>query len=173
MFNRGLSTIRGTRLLPLVVLYLGMCTPPVYAASCEQPEHRAFDFWLGDWQVHTPDGELAGYNHIEREYGGCVIHERYTSVRDFRGESLNIYDATRGIWHQTWVDNSGQLLILEGGIIDGNMVLEGETAGDNGSSTRQRITWTANPDGSVRQLWESRDAGPGWTVVFDGLYTRR
>lgn len=46
------------------------------AAPCDAPAHREFDFWLGQWQVHTPDGEMAGSNHIERGYGGCVLHER-------------------------------------------------------------------------------------------------
>ena len=28
------------------------------AASCGAPENRQFDFWVGDWQVHRPDGSL-------------------------------------------------------------------------------------------------------------------
>ena len=47
------------------------------AAPCADLQHRAFDFWIGEWQVRTPDGKLAGVNRIEREYGGCVLHERY------------------------------------------------------------------------------------------------
>ena len=81
----------------------------VFAAQpgpCDTPAHRAFDFWLGDWQVHTPDGKLAGHNRVESRYGGCVVHEHYTSATSkYQGESLNIYDASRKVWHQTWVDN--------------------------------------------------------------------
>ena len=150
---------------------------PAYAAepppACSAAEHREFDFWLGSWDVHTPDGRLAGRNEIASEYGGCVIHERYTTERGYRGESLNMFDAGRRTWHQTWVDNSGTLLRLEGGLRDGSMVLEGETAGAGGRVTRHRITWTPNADGSVRQLWESTDAEGRWTVAFDGRYTRR
>jgi hypothetical protein len=148
---------------------IGAGSPPPCAAA----EHREFDFWLGSWNVHTPDGRLAGRNEIEREYGGCVIHERYDTDRGYRGESLNVYDAGRKVWHQTWVDSSGTLLLLEGGLRDGSMVLEGETAGEGGRSARHRITWTPNADGSVRQLWESTDAEGRWTVAFDGRYTRR
>ena len=36
------------------------------AGPCESAAHRAFDFWIGEWNVHTPDGKLAGVNRIER-----------------------------------------------------------------------------------------------------------
>jgi hypothetical protein len=49
------------------------------------------------------------------------------------------------------------------------MVLSSAPAG-----TVQRIAWSVNDDGSVRQLWESTDdAGKTWTVQFDGRYIRR
>src|SRR5512138_595862 len=142
------------------------------ASTCDSAAHRAFDFWVGQWQVKTLHGKLAGVNRIEREYDGCVLHERYTTSRGYRGESLNIYDASRKVWHQTWVDTTGLLLLLEGGIRDGTMVLEGQTVDANAQATKHRITWTPNADGSVRQLWESTDAGGRWTTAFDGLYTR-
>lgn len=145
----------------------------VLAAPCDAPAHRAFDFWIGEWEVRTPDGKLAGINRIASEYGGCVLHERYDTERGYRGESLNIYDAGRKRWHQTWVDTDGTLLTLEGDLRDGQMVLEGQTQAMDGSTTRHRITWTPNADGSVRQFWESTDAKGAWTVAFDGRYTRR
>ena len=38
-------------------------------------------------------------------------------------------------------------------------------------SQRERITWTPNADGSVRQHWEtSTDDGKTWKTSFDGLY---
>lgn len=157
-----------------LALALGWFAAAVLAASaCEAPAHRAFDFWLGEWQVRTPDGKLAGVNRIESEYGGCVLHERYTTGRGYSGESLNIYDAGRKSWHQTWVDSSGTLLRLEGGIHGRSMVLEGQTMGTDAEVTRHRITWTPDADGSVRQLWESTDVKGQWSTVFDGRYTRK
>jgi len=144
-------------------------TPP----ACGEPASRAFDFWIGDWNVHTPDGKLAGQNRITREYGGCVIHEHYSTARGYSGESLNIYDRARGVWHQTWVDNGGLLLLLDGGMHDGAMVLEGQTLDHAGKPVKQRITWTPHADGSVRQLWETRAEGGEWAVAFDGTYRKR
>jgi hypothetical protein len=141
---------------------------------CQAPEHRQFDFWVGTWTVTTPNGQVAGTNTIERAMNGCVLHESYTATSGYHGESFNIYDAARGVWHQSWVDSSGLLLSLEGGFEDGEMVLQGETVGPDGAVSQQRITWSV-VDGDpnrVRQLWESRKADGDWTVAFDGLYTR-
>jgi hypothetical protein len=143
------------------------------ATPCAGAEHRVFDFWVGDWNVHGADGKLAGTNSITREMGGCVLHERYVTGRGYSGESFNVYDAPRKVWHQTWVDSAGLLLLLEGGMQDGRMVLEGQTTGAAGKLTRHRISWTPDADGSVRQLWESTAPNGDWTVAFDGRYTRK
>ena len=90
--------------------------PVAAVGRCEAGDHRQFDFWLGDWNVYAPDGKLAGVNSISSEYEGCVLHERYSTDRGFSGESLNAYDPVRKVWHQTWVDSSGTLLLLEGGL---------------------------------------------------------
>lgn len=167
--NARRSAVQATMSL---ILWLA-CAEIAWAAPCDAVEHRAFDFWLGEWRVTTTDGKVAGTNRIESRYGGCVLHERYVTGRGYSGESLNIYDAARKVWHQSWVDNSGTLLLLEGGIRDGKMVLEGETAGADSRVTKHRITWTPNPDGSVRQHWESTNDRGEWSTAFDGHYTKQ
>jgi hypothetical protein len=142
-------------------------------APCASIEYRQFDFWLGDWEVYGANGKLAGTNRITRAYDGCVLREQYETARGYSGASLNIYDAGRKKWHQTWVDTAGTLLQLDGGLVEGKMVLEGATVDAKGSSTRHRITWTPNPDGSVRQFWESTNAAGEWGVAFDGRYVRK
>lgn len=143
------------------------------AEPCDAPEHRQFDFWLGEWEVRTPDGKVAGTNKIEREYDGCVVHERYATGRAFKGESLNAYDAGRRVWHQTWVDNQGTLLLLEGGLQGSSMVLAGQIVSIDGQPVKHRISWTPNADGSVRQHWETTDEKGQWRTAFDGRYTRK
>ena len=146
---------------------------PPPAAPCAGAEHHQFDFWIGDWRVAKPDGTFAGMNRVTREYGGCVIHEHYVTGKGYSGESLNMYDAARTVWHQTWVDDSGLLLTLDGKWDGKSMVLEGRAPDASGALTAQRITWTPNADGSVRQLWETTDGKGTWTVVFDGHYTKK
>jgi tetratricopeptide (TPR) repeat protein len=133
---------------------------------CQDEQYRAFDFWLGQWDVTTPT--RAGWqasSSITVSNDGCSIDENYTSPSGMHGKSINFYDAGRDVWHQTWIDNQGSPLYLEGKLEDGAMVLADE---------RNRITWTQLPDGRVRQLWEmSSDGGETWTTAFDGYYQRK
>ncbi|HSC46689.1 MAG TPA: hypothetical protein VLG68_01240 [Gammaproteobacteria bacterium] len=141
--------------------------------ACNAASYREFDFWLGDWNVSSPDGRLVGHNRVQKSYNGCVLQENWTGVKGGTGSSFNIYDAPRKVWHQTWVDSMGSLLTLEGGVKDGRMVLSGEQVQPDGKKLQNRITWTPQKDGSVRQLWESSsDGGKTWKVVFDGIYRK-
>jgi hypothetical protein len=144
--------------------------------TCEAPEHRQFDFWVGEWNVTAPNGNAAGENRISRILGDCVLLEEWTGASGGVGKSYNVWDRTRKVWHQTWVDASGNLLQLEGNLVDGAMVLEGTTIGADGSTVMHKVTWSkegSDPD-RVRQYWQSsRDGGQTWTTAFDGLYTRK
>lgn len=142
------------------------------AGTCSGAEHRAFDFWLGDWVV-TADGRVAGHNTIRRVAGGCGLLESWRSARGGTGRSVNFYDPSDGRWHQLWIGSNGLRLRLRGRISDGAMVLTGERSGENGEQVRDRITWTALEGGGVRQHWEaSVDGGGNWRTVFDGVYRR-
>ena len=169
------------RLLPALALVVsltpGVATAPAWAQTgpCATPAHRAFDFWVGRWEVTQPNGTVAGRNTIRSRMGGCVLHEHYLTPRGYEGDSFNLFDAARGVWHQSWVDVGGTLLQLDGGLEGDAMVLSGETVDAQGNATLQRITWNqvdGDPD-RVRQHWEaSTDGGATWTTAFDGLYTR-
>lgn len=147
-------------------------TPAAIADSCEGEGHRAFDFWLGAWEV-TVDGELAGHNEVRRVAGGCGLLESWRSAGGGAGSSVNFYDPTDDRWHQVWVGSSGSRLRLEGGREGRSMVLSGERLGSDEDTIRDRITWTPLEGGAVRQVWEvSADGGEGWRTVFDGVYRR-
>jgi len=141
------------------------------ASSCSDTVHGAFDFWIGDWEVHSPDGKLAGHDTVERVAGSCGLLESWTGAGGGTGRSLNFLDPSDGAWHQLWVGSGGLVLRLSGGLEDGSMVLRGR---GNGPSRLQRITWTPLDDGRVRQLWEvSEDEGESWKTSFEGLYSKR
>ena len=145
---------------------------PAPAPACTAPEYRQFDFWVGDWNVVSGD-RTAGTNEVRAIHGGCALQENWRGAGEggINGTSLNAYDRATGRWHQTWIDSGGTLLRLEGGLVDGAMVLAGDQPGVGARGVRHRISWTPNPDGSVHQLWEaSQDGGLSWTVLFDGLY---
>lgn len=143
---------------------------------CTSTEHRQFDFWLGDWDVTTPDGKLAGRNQITRIAGGCALHEHWVGRGGFTGQSLNAWNPRTRRWQQTWLDSSGARLDLEGSWREGAMELEGREPNPEraGTTLRHRIRWTPNADGSVRQHWQtSEDDGRTWATAFDGRYARR
>ena len=141
--------------------------------SDEIPARRPdFDFWLGEWAVHLRDTEeLVGHSHIARGQLGHVLIENYTTANGkFSGMSLNGYDHVAGQWHQCWMDMTGLVLDLYGNVVDGAMVMSGVVQ----PGKQERITWTPDPDGSVRQHWQqSTNDGVTWATVFDGTYRRQ
>jgi hypothetical protein len=66
-----------------------------------------------------PEGRRRGYESDHSRDGRCVLHEHWVGSKGGNGESFNIYDGATKQWHQTWVDNSGTLLALNGGLVGG------------------------------------------------------
>lgn len=155
----------------LLSMSLGAQTPPPSPAL--PPEARQFDFWIGDWEVTNPAGKVAGTNKIDSIAGGAGLLEQWTGATGYTGRSLNAWNAAKKQWQQYWVGSDGGVLELSGVLVDGRMVLVG---GREVGGTRriEKITWTPNPDGTVRQHWEqSADGGKTWTTAFDGLYRKK
>ena len=146
-------------------------------APCSSPEHRQFDFWIGDWEVRDPAGELQGTNRVEKILGGCVLMENWTGESGSHGKSFNTYSAAHGEWRQFWVADAGYILELAGGLdADGRMVLTGDSPSqkDPGETVRHEIAWTPQEDGTVRQHWRaSEDGGGSWRDVFVGIYKKK
>lgn len=169
-----LLSLSGLCLFPMLGLTDG--TAPARPAPCSAPEYHQFDFWIGNWDVYDPTGKtLQGTNEITRPLGDCVLQEHWAGSQGGKGQSFNVYDATRKLWHQTWIDDHGGLLLLDGGLVDGKMVLSGEKPAHGKQPAHiDRITWEPLAGGDVRQLWEtSTDQGKTWSVAFDGRYKRR
>jgi hypothetical protein len=149
--------------------------PTPVPKPCIAPENRQFDFWLGDWDVVDPQGQPQGTSRIESILSGCVVLENWTGG-GMSGKSFNIYDTSARKWRQSWVDDRGSVLLLEGEFRDGKMVLEGRRPGAQGGVVLNRITWNriGGDPNRVRQVWEaSRDDGKSWKTLFDGTYRRK
>ena len=159
--------------------HLGLLLLMTFSASAQAPppvlppESRQFDFWVGEWDVTNPAGKMAGQSKIELIAGGAGVLENWTGAGGYTGRSLNAWNATQKEWQQYWVGSDGGVLQLVGGIVEGRMVLSAERE-VRGQRRLERITWTPNADGTVRQHWEqSTDGGKTWTTAFDGLYRKR
>ncbi len=136
--------------------------------------YRHFDFWLGEWDVMV-NGRKVGDNSITMPTGGCAIHENYTTAGNYAGQSINFYDPIDKKWHQHWVGSGGDVYnYLETKREEGLLQFESKFMNPNGNISLSRLTFTLNPDGTVRQLFEnSNDNGKTWTPAFDGLYVRK
>jgi hypothetical protein len=166
----------------LIALLLSSQTLAAFAATPPAPpgcpasktEHHQFDFWIGDWDVRDRAGAMQGHSHIEAIVQGCGIAEHWQGAKGGNGVSYNAWDPASGKWHQFWIGNGGNVLYLEGGIENGRMTMVGSQMQANGKPSLQRIGWTAQPDGSVIQVWDqSTDAGKTWVVAFEGIYRKR
>jgi len=174
LVRRATTTIALGALLAVATPARAQDAPPPPQRPCSGPEHRQFDFWVGDWEVTQPDGTVAGANRIEVILGGCVLQESWRSANGKSvGHSFNLYSRD-GKWHQTWVDNGGLLLELVGGLEDGRMVMSQERTGPDSQKALHEISWTKLETGQVKQHWRiTTDDRQTWKDVFVGIYTRK
>lgn len=157
-------------LVPLALVAQQPSPPPPPVAP---PESAQFDFWVGEWEVTGKGGKVVGRSRIEKIASGWGLLENWESPR-FPGKSINAWNPAKKCWQQFWVGSGGAILELTGGLdAHGSMVIRGENPAPNGDTLLNRITYTPNADGTVRQHWEiSSDGGATWSTSFDGLYRR-
>ena len=138
-------------------------------AFCRAPEYRQFDFWAGDWDafdVANPATKVARIR-VDLILDGCVLREDYEGADGHKGQSFNIYDGSRKIWHQSWVTNRGELLLIEGRVEHGMIVLSGE---DRAKGALVRGAWKPEK-GNVRETAvTSTDGGKTWKPWFDLVF---
>ena len=145
------------------------------AFPCEHDSRFSeFDFWIGEWDVHTASGQFAGSNRIAREESGCVLTEHWVSAGG-TGSSVNFVDKISDEWVQVWNSQAGAQINIRGGLTAEGMRLTGTIHYvANGTTAPFRGLWTALPDGRVRQYFEqSNDEGQTWAPWFEGFYTRK
>lgn len=142
----------------------------------DDPVHREFDFWVGEWAVFT-GGRRAGTNRIERRLGGCALAETWTNVQGREGRSFNWVDRssfTQPRWRQLWIDDMGNTLdYTDGAVRDGAMRFSGHTLDARGDTVLQKLTFVPVHADTVRQVFEqSTDGGVSWRTTWEGLYVR-
>jgi tetratricopeptide (TPR) repeat protein len=165
--DKDLDNIRGTKEYKLLEEKLDKAIRP-----CEyDPAARQFDFWVGDWDVKTQQGQNAGKNTVQKLEDGCLLLENWTSSIRGTGKSINFFDKQANKWRQIWVDNSGNSTLFTGEFKAGSMRYEAESTGADGKKTPIRLTFTPLDKTHVRQYGEkSTDDGKTWTITYDFVY---
>jgi hypothetical protein len=162
-------------LLLLILSLSGYATPSPQQSPagkpCDQPAYRQFDFWIGDWNAYDiVTGKKDAHVKVERILDGCVLHENYEAINGHKGQSFSIYDASRKLWHQTWVTNDGRLLEIEGSFSNGEMVLTGADLTPDGRQRQARGVWKPVKDGVRETGVTSLDGGKTWQPWFDLIF---
>ena len=125
---------------------------PAGQGGCTASEYHQLDFWIGDWNVYDVDDsvKVVARARIDGMLEGCALREVYQGTNGLTGESFSGYDAARKVWHQSWVTNRGQQLLLDGAWEGDGMVLTGPRRAPDGSQGLIRGTWRRVKD-AVRE----------------------
>lgn len=157
----------------------GRAVLPARPPGCTSAEARGFDFWLGEWDV-SPTGSTSGIivaeSSITLHDQGCVILEHWRPFGGGHGHSINGYDSSDGIWHQTWINSNGQRTEFAGAI-DAEGVLRFNVLGppqQGQAPGARRMNFQRIDASTVRQWGDFAPAAGGELVVeWDFTYRRR
>jgi hypothetical protein len=167
----SMNNIRAVASLASLVLFAttALSAQANKSTPCTASEYRQLDFWVGDWDAFDVDNqkEVAARAHISSILEGCSVMEDYQQIDGLHGESFSTYDASRKVWHQTWVTNRGSLLVVEGKMEGNKLVLKGT---DNIRKADVRVTWEADEKGVRETAVSSKDGGKTWEPVFDMVF---
>jgi ketosteroid isomerase-like protein len=153
----------------LVLLAAAVCaaTSACAQSPCSAPAYRAFDFWLGVWDVFdAADNSLAARVRVTSVQNGCALREEYRGTDGSSGESLSSWDESHHVWRQNWVGGGGSQVSIEGTLHDGAIILTGPEQGTH-TPDLVRGKWSPEQTG-VREIGErSTDDGHTWQPWFD------
>lgn len=145
-------------------------------SSCAaNPQHRALDFWLGDWSINVPNESTTATSKVTLELDRCVVVERWDGGDGHNGENLFGYSADDASWHGFFADSQGRVhVFLHGEATPGSAIFTGPSRNADGKTELNRITIRRVSENQVEQLWQkSADGGKSWHTVFQGEYTRK
>jgi hypothetical protein len=140
--------------------------------ACATAEYHQFDFFAGDWDAYDAGApeKVVARNRVTPMLGGCALRENYEEPGGHKGESFSTYDAGRHLWHQSWVTNDGQLLLLDGQFDGKRMVLTATETLANGTRRLVRGIWYPDSGGVRETADRSTDGGKTWTPWFDIIF---
>ena len=137
-------------------------------------ESRMFDFWVGEWDVRTPQGQAAGTSSVQLLLEGCALYENWTDNQGTSGKSLNSYNPEAKQWQQYWTSQNGTVTeYRESEWVGQSLRFSAKQTTAEGPALLRMTFTPINPD-LVRQFGEtSADGGKSWTPSFDLYYHRK
>ncbi|MDH3223206.1 MAG: tetratricopeptide repeat protein, partial [Gemmatimonadota bacterium] len=141
-----------------------------------QEVSRRFDFWIGEWEVFSPQGAPLGENRVESVLVGCALVENWTNTAGRSGKSLNVYDPSLGdpAWRQLYVGDFGGVTdYRDGRWEDGVMHFQARVLGAQGDTLTRHMRFRPVGKDTVQQIIEDEDATGQTTLQFHGVYVRK
>jgi hypothetical protein len=167
---------------------------PQERGPCDDPVHRQFDFWIGDWDVSQefpqPDGSIVrldARSTVSREMEGCALLERWrgevqyfwegmSSPDSLQALSVRAWDAQDGVWRIHWMDTRSPRRWVTGGnsgtFEDGVGTFHGPPNAEGWSSSRIRFH-DIRPDSVEWDLASRQDPDAPWMVLWRMHFRRR
>jgi hypothetical protein len=167
----------------LVLVAVAACislTPRIYGAApagpCPtNPESRALDFWLGDWNIVAPGSASTAASSVTAVLDKCIIVETWDGGRGHTGENWLGYNADDKSWNGMFADNHGRVhIFVNGKVAPGSVQFSGPSRGTDGQKIVNRVRIVRIGPDNVEQIWEkSTDNGATWATEFRGEYSRK
>jgi hypothetical protein len=144
----------------------------------QQKDDHDLDFWLGKWigtgKSYGPSNQVSETtceNSITRDFDGHVIHEHFKGG-GLTGESWSVWVPGRNKWCQTWVDNQGGYIPLNGEKIGDTVVLT--TIHLPEAKSYNRMVFKNIQKTHFDWDWESTsDGGKTWQPKWQIHYSRK
>lgn len=139
---------------------------------------KALDFWVGEWTCSGPSltdpakktySPTKGENSIKKILRGKVIEERF-SMKGFKGLSYSVYIPREKKWRQTWVDDQGSYIDLEGGQEGDTVVL---TTLPREGAPQSRMVFSNITPNSFKWVWETKQKDGTWLNYWTLDYKRK
>jgi hypothetical protein len=169
------------RKLILLLVITSLSSPGWSQRPCSNPVYRQFDFWIGEWEAFSVNGQKAGDSKVSLLLDSCVILEEWTSATvnrgiRYAGKSFNTWNAATKQWQQTWVDNVGGSNEYLLGKFEENKIiyLTSPFLFKKDSMAIRKLTFTNLSPDKLRQHGEiSKDNGLSWATEYDLEYRRK
>jgi len=139
----------------------------------EDPNARALDFWVGNWEVRDKAGNLMGHNTVDLVLGQCALIENWSGAMGMSGKSIAVFNKEKKGWQQTWVTDRGEVLNYTNGEMSNGAMRFTARVTKMEKELMLRLSFYKIDENTVRQVGESSlDDGKTWTVNYDFTYTR-
>lgn len=80
------------------------------------PKEELFKFYAGHWQYATEDKTAYGTADVKLKVDDKVLQDTtygYVNNIKFLGTAMFMYEASKELWHQRWIDSLGNVLKVE------------------------------------------------------------